>query len=110
LGMSIRQFWQTTSMTLFQPTSMAELFSYSVAGLMVGGALTWRGVTHKAMMMQRIGLVILAFVALKVFLWDVSSLDGFWRAISFLGLGASLIALGWLFQKLHRSVTQTSEP
>ncbi|AOV91620.1 DUF2339 domain-containing protein [Vibrio parahaemolyticus] len=110
LGMSIRQFWQTTSMTLFQPTSMAELFSYSVAGLMVGGALTWRGVTHKAMMMQRIGLIILAFVALKVFLWDVSSLDGFWRAISFLGLGASLIALGWLFQKLHRSVTQTSEP
>ncbi|HHF2857483.1 TPA: DUF2339 domain-containing protein [Vibrio diabolicus] len=110
LGMSIRQFWQTTSMMLYQPTSMAELFSYSVAGLLVGGLLTWRGVTHRGLMMQRVGLVVLAFVALKVFLWDVSSLDGFWRAISFLGLGASLIALGWLFQKLNRSVAKALEP
>ncbi|AGV19516.1 putative integral membrane protein [Vibrio alginolyticus] len=110
LGMSIRQFWQTTSMMLYQPTSMAELFSYSVAGLLVGGLLTWRGVTQQELMMQRVGLVVLACVALKVFLWDVSSLDGFWRAISFLGLGASLIALGWLFQKLNRSVAKALEP
>ncbi|MGR5131066.1 DUF2339 domain-containing protein [Vibrio alfacsensis] len=106
LGMSIRQFWQPTSMTMTQPTSMAELFSYSIAGLIVGGLLTWRGATRKAMTIQRIGLAVLACVALKVFLWDVRSLDGFWRAISFLGLGASLIALGWLFQKLHRSVAE----
>ncbi|HCZ9279656.1 TPA: DUF2339 domain-containing protein [Vibrio alginolyticus] len=110
LGMSIRQFWQTTSMMLYQPTSMAELFSYSVAGLLVGGLLTWRGVTQQGLMMQRVGLVVLACVALKVFLWDVSSLDGFWRAISFLGLGTSLIALGWLFQKLNRSVAKALEP
>ncbi|EPE2203096.1 DUF2339 domain-containing protein [Vibrio alginolyticus] len=110
LGMSIRQFWQTTSMMLYQPTSMAELFSYSVAGLLVGGLLTWHGVTQQGLMMQRVGLVVLACVALKVFLWDVSSLDGFWRAISFLGLGASLIALGWLFQKLNRSVAKALEP
>lgn len=109
LGMSIRQFWQTSSMTLYQPTSMAELFSYSVAGLVVGGLLTWTGVMRKTMNFQRIGLIILACVALKVFLWDVRSLDGFWRAISFLGLGASLIALGWLFQKLNRSVSHPSE-
>ncbi|EDP57182.1 putative integral membrane protein [Vibrio sp. AND4] len=104
LGMSIRQFWQPISMTLAQPTGMAELFTYSIAGLMVGGLLTWAGATRKAMTIQRIGLAVLACVALKVFLWDVRSLDGFWRAISFLGLGASLIGLGWLFQKLHRSV------
>lgn len=110
LGMSIRQFWQPTSMTLYQPTSMAELFSYSIAGLMVGGMLTWAGVTRKAMAVQRIGLIVLACVALKVFLWDVRSLDGFWRAVSFLGLGASLIALGWLFQKLNRSVANISTP
>ncbi|MGR5236455.1 DUF2339 domain-containing protein [Vibrio alfacsensis] len=109
LGMSIRQFWQPVSMTLSQPTSMAELFTYSVAGLIVGGLLTWGGVTRNALTMQRIGLIVLACVALKVFLWDVRSLDGFWRAISFLGLGASLIALGWLFQKLQRSVSQPIE-
>ncbi|WP_104035829.1 DUF2339 domain-containing protein [Vibrio jasicida] len=109
LGMSIRQFWQPISMTLTQPTGMAELFTYSVAGLIVGGLLTWVGATRKAMTIQRIGLAVLACVALKVFLWDVRSLDGFWRAISFLGLGASLIGLGWLFQKLHRSVAKPVE-
>ncbi|WP_045390916.1 DUF2339 domain-containing protein [Vibrio rotiferianus] len=109
LGMSIRQFWQPISMTLAQPTGMAELFTYSIAGLIVGGLLTWVGATRKAMTIQRIGLAVLACVALKVFLWDVRSLDGFWRAISFLGLGASLIGLGWLFQKLHRSVAEPVE-
>ncbi|MGI9946049.1 DUF2339 domain-containing protein [Vibrio hyugaensis] len=109
LGMSIRQFWQPISMTLDQPTGMAELFTYSIAGLIVGGLLTWGGVTRKTMTIQRIGLAVLACVALKVFLWDVRSLDGFWRAISFLGLGASLIALGWLFQKLNRSLAQSTE-
>ncbi|MGR5529925.1 DUF2339 domain-containing protein [Vibrio alfacsensis] len=109
LGMSVRQFWQPVSMTLAQPTGMAELFSYSIAGLIVGGILTWVGATRKAMTIQRIGLAVLACVAQKVFLWDVSSLDGFWRAISFLGLGASLIGLGWLFQKLHRSVAESVE-
>ncbi|MFV8456530.1 DUF2339 domain-containing protein [Vibrio owensii] len=109
LGMSIRQFWQPISMTLDQPTGMAELFTYSIAGLIVGGILTWVGATRKAMTIQRIGLAVLACVALKVFLWDVRSLDGFWRAISFLGLGASLIGLGWLFQKLHRSVAEPVE-
>lgn len=109
LGMSIRQFWQPISMTLAQPTGMAELFTYSIAGLIVGGLLTWVGATRKAMTIQRLGLAVLACVALKVFLWDVRSLDGFWRAISFLGLGASLIGLGWLFQKLHRSVAEPVE-
>jgi len=104
IGLSIRQFWQPVSMVFSQPTSMAELFSYSVAGLIVGSLLTWGGVMRKAHLVQRIGLIVLACVALKVFLWDVRSLDGFWRAISFLGLGGSLIALGWLFQKLNRSV------
>lgn len=109
LGMSIRQFWQPISMTLAQPTGMAELFTYSITGLIVGGLLTWVGATRKAMTIQRIGLAVLACVALKVFLWDVGSLDGFWRAISFLGLGASLIGLGWLFQKLHRSIAEPVE-
>ncbi|WP_102387119.1 DUF2339 domain-containing protein [Vibrio sp. 10N.222.52.B12] len=109
LGMSIRQFWQPISMTLEQPTGMAELFTYSIAGLIVGGLLTWGGVMRKMMTIQRIGLAVLACVALKVFLWDVRSLDGFWRAISFLGLGASLIALGWLFQKLNRSLAHPTE-
>ncbi len=107
LGMSIRQFWQPLSMTLAQPTGMAELFSYSIAGLIVGALLTWKGVMDRIIYVQRTGLILLSCVVLKVFLWDVSSLDGFWRAISFLGLGVSLVTLGWLFQKFNRSIVSS---
>ncbi len=108
LGMSIRQFWQTASMRLTSATGVAELFSYSIAGLIVGALSTWAGALKKHLIIQRVGLVTLAFVALKVFVWDVRSLEGFWRAVSFLCLGGSLIALGWLFQKLNRPLYQES--
>ncbi|MDD1796153.1 DUF2339 domain-containing protein [Enterovibrio sp. ZSDZ42] len=106
LIMSIRQFWQTSSMTIFNTTSMAEMFTYSITGLIVGAVLTWIGVTRAALQVQRIGLMVLGGVTLKVFLLDISFLEGFWRAISFLGLGAALIALGWLFQTLNKSVAE----
>jgi uncharacterized membrane protein len=35
-----------------------------------------------------------------VFLIDMSNLTGIWRALSFLGLGAVLIGIGWLYQRL----------
>ncbi len=103
LGMSIRQFWQSVSMTIFTPTGMAELFTYSVIGMVVGALMTWGGVLRKAPTVQRVGLAVLACVALKVFLWDMRALDSFWRAFSFLCLGASFVLLGWLFQKLNSS-------
>jgi uncharacterized membrane protein len=37
---------------------------------------------------------------LKVFLIDMSDLTGIYRALSFLGLGAVLIGIGWFYQRL----------
>ncbi|USD67603.1 DUF2339 domain-containing protein [Vibrio sp. SCSIO 43136] len=102
VGMSIRQFWQPESMTLYSDTGMAEMFSYSAVGLAIGAFLTWEGTIRRLQLLQRSGLVVVALVALKVFLWDAASLEGFWRAISFLGLGASLITISWLFQRLGK--------
>jgi uncharacterized membrane protein len=36
---------------------------------------------------------------LKVFLFDLAGLEGFLRALSFLGLGAALIGIGLVYQK-----------
>jgi uncharacterized membrane protein len=38
-------------------------------------------------------------VALKVFLFDMGALTGLYRAGSFLGLGVSLIGIGYLYQR-----------
>lgn len=51
-------------------------------------------------MLRLAGLVIGAIVAVKAFLFDMAALTGLYRAASFLGLGASLVALAWLYQRV----------
>lgn len=47
---------------------------------------------------RQAALLILLLAVLKIFLWDMSDLDGLYRAASFLGLGACLVGLGWFYQ------------
>ncbi len=102
VALSIRQFWQVDSLLYGETTGMAEWLSYSVA-LIIGGALwTYYGVVKQISAHQSYGLVVMGVAVLKVFLSDVSYLDGMWRAASFLGLGLALIALGWIFQVLKK--------
>ena len=42
----------------------------------------------------------MVLTVLKVFLIDMSDLTGIYRALSFLGLGAVLIGIGWFYQRL----------
>jgi len=44
--------------------------------------------------------VFVLAATLKVFLYDLSGLQGLMRALSFIGLGLVLIAIGLLYQKL----------
>jgi uncharacterized membrane protein len=52
----------------------------------------------------RIASAVLVFIAvLKVFLVDMSNLEGFLRALSFIGLGGVLIGIGLFYQKILSS-------
>jgi uncharacterized membrane protein len=44
--------------------------------------------------------VVILGTVLKVFLIDASDLTGLYRVASFLGLGLSLIGIGYLYQRL----------
>ncbi|TIR42117.1 MAG: DUF2339 domain-containing protein, partial [Mesorhizobium sp.] len=44
--------------------------------------------------------VLIAVAVLKVFLFDMSELEGVLRALSFIGLGAVLIGIGLFYQRL----------
>lgn len=106
---SIRQFWQSGSMSLSQPTGMAELFSYTALLITVGVIVTYWGAKHAQAKLQKAGLLVLGVAVIKVFFSDTSTLEGIWRAISMLALGGCLVGLGWLFQRLQSHNTQQQE-
>jgi uncharacterized membrane protein len=43
---------------------------------------------------------VIALTIGKVFLIDLSTLTGVYRALSFMGLGLVLVAIGWFYQKV----------
>jgi len=51
-------------------------------------------------MLRIAGLAVGGIVAVKAFIFDMAALTGLYRAASFLGLGASLIGLAYLYQHL----------
>ena len=43
---------------------------------------------------------MIALTILKAFMIDMSELTGVYRALSFMGLGLVLVAIGWLYQRI----------
>lgn len=105
----IRQYWQGGLIFLDKATSDGELYSYSTIWLLLGALVVICGHLKHQLLLQKVGLGILGAVIVKVFLIDMANLTGLLRAVSFIGLGLSLVGLSWLFQKLrskanHRDV------
>ncbi|MBG9999817.1 DUF2339 domain-containing protein [Pseudoalteromonas sp. NSLLW24] len=100
----IRQYWQGPYIYLSKGASNAELYSYSVIWLVMGAGTVIFGHLKNQLLIQKIGLGLLAAVIVKVFLIDMANLEGLLKALSFIGLGLSLVGLSWLFQKLRSRV------
>ncbi|KPZ64120.1 hypothetical protein AN392_02633 [Pseudoalteromonas sp. P1-16-1b] len=98
----IRQYWQGGFIYLDKATSDAELYSYSVIWLLLGALVVIAGHLKQQRLLQNVGLGILSTVIVKVFLIDMANLTGLLKALSFTGLGLSLVGLSWLFQKLRK--------
>ncbi|WP_432761356.1 DUF2339 domain-containing protein [Rhizobium mayense] len=98
--LSVRRFWQGEYIPLWNGFIQGEVYSYSVVWLLIGIALLWLGARFDARSL-RIASAVLVFVAVvKVFLIDMANLEGFLRALSFIGLGAVLIGIGLFYQKV----------
>jgi len=85
----------------FGSVSDWELYSYSLAWLFYGGAALFAGIQMQQRAIRLTGVAILGLVIGKVFLVDMSALEGIARALSFIGLGATLIGMGYLYQRLN---------
>lgn len=96
----IRHAFHDGYIGMLLPWKSPELYSYSAAWLGFGIALlaygVWRGSLH--LRMASAAFVFLAIA--KAFLFDMSGLEGIWRALSFIGLGVVLISIGLFYQRL----------
>lgn len=81
-------------------TSDAEQYTYSVAWLAFGVVLLGAGLLFSSQRARLASAVMIAVTILKVFIIDMGSLTGAYRAFSFIGLGLVLVAIGWLYQRV----------
>lgn len=107
---SVRHFWQGQSINLSLVTSNAEHYSYSLVFLIVAVLTVVIAELKQWPTLRKAGFALLLAVVCKVFIFDLNELSGLLRAVSFIGLGLSLVLLSALFQRLQRNQLSTGEP
>ncbi|MGO4621797.1 DUF2339 domain-containing protein [Ensifer sp. 2YAB10] len=107
-SLTVRRAWQGENIADWKGFLQGETYTYSVVWLLLGVLLLVLGSRFHAKSI-RIASAVLVFVAvLKVFLIDMSNLEGFLRALSFIGLGGVLIGIGLFYQKILSGVASTA--
>jgi uncharacterized membrane protein len=79
----------------------AEWYAYSTVWLAFAGLMLAVSLFRQNEWLRRAALAGIGLVAAKVFLSDMAQLEGVLRALSFLGLGGVLIAIGYAYRRLR---------
>ena len=74
-------------------------FTYSALWMAYGAMLMVIGFWRRSAFVRWQALVLIAFTVGKVFLYDVSELDRGYRIVSFIVLGALLLAISFMYQR-----------
>jgi uncharacterized membrane protein len=82
------------------PTSDAEQYAYSSTWLVFGIVLFGIGFALRSQPARLLALGVMALTVAKVFVVDTASIGGIYRALSAIGLGVVLLAIGWIYQRL----------
>src|SRR5579864_8525248 len=76
-----------------------ERYAYSAAWVLYGVGLLLAGIARRGPILRFGSLAVMLLAVAKVFVYDTSRLSDLYRVLSFLGLGASLLLLGFLYQR-----------
>jgi hypothetical protein len=87
-----------------------ETWAFSAVWGLYGFGLLVYGAARRSNDMRAAGLVVLAATLAKIFLFDMSRLDGVIRAASFLAVGALLLGAAVLVRRLSGGTTGKSPP
>ncbi len=107
--LQVRHLWTETVRLNFPPVSDGELYTYSAVWLLIAIALLLSGSWKFGRDIYRAGVALLVLVIAKLFLVDLSDLQGLLRVASFLGLGLSLLGVSYLHQKLNTGGQQQAD-
>lgn len=105
----IRTQFHAGSIQLSLTTPQSELYTYSIVWLVLSVICIFAAQYWQKTSLRHVGFSLLAMVVLKAFIVDMANLDGLYRALSFIGLGLSLVAIGWLYQKMQVAPVQPNE-
>lgn len=97
--MAVRHAFHGEAIPLWRSTSDAEGYAYSAAFLLTGLALLAIGIVLRSAPARLASALYVLLTVGKVFLFDMSGLEGAWRALSFIGLGLALVGIGLVYQK-----------
>jgi uncharacterized membrane protein len=81
-------------------TTNAEQYTFSAVWLAFGVVLLLAGIWLRSQPARLASAAVVLITVVKVFVVDLASLDGFFRALSFIGLGVVLIGIALLYQRL----------
>jgi len=78
---------------------LAKQLSLSVVWALYASGLFVAGRVRNLRLLRVMALALLSLTTLKVFFWDLSSLDRVYRIISFIMLGAILLVVSYFYQR-----------
>jgi uncharacterized membrane protein len=97
--------WRSVDEINIHHVEIARSFTYSALWMIYGAGLMIVGFWRRSAFVRWQALALIAFTIAKVFLYDVSELDRGYRIVSFIVLGALLLAISFVYQRdwLHLS-------
>lgn len=97
--LAIRQGFHGADIYIGRGSSNAEQWAYSVGWLALGVAFLAYGLVRHSLEARIASAVLIVLTTLKVMFYDLAGIDGVWRALSFLILGAVLTGIGLVYQR-----------
>lgn len=98
-GILPQRQWDPSAWTEWHHVKIARDFTYSALWMAYGAMLMVVGFWRRSAFVRWQALVLIAFTIGKVFLYDVSELDRGYRIVSFIVLGALLLAISFVYQR-----------
>ncbi|WP_187970318.1 DUF2339 domain-containing protein [Aquibium microcysteis] len=100
VSLTVRRLFQGESIAIWHGMTQLETYAYSAVWLALGVGTLVLGVRLSSQALRIASGLLVALAVAKVFLFDLSELEGVLRALSFIGLGAVLIGIGLFYQRL----------
>ncbi len=101
--------WSARAYTAARSTETIRGFTHSAVWMIYGAVLMFLGFRRHSAFLRWQAIALLGVTVIKVFLFDTSTLDVGFRILSFIGLGAILLGISFLYQRGRLTLPGTGD-